>query len=76
MKKCEKCKHGEVNFWGYDECWLYNQEMDFETTIHTAEREKTAEKLNRYGRCTHYKRPTIFDWIKGWIDYIKWSIFE
>lgn len=74
-KKCNKCKYGEINFWGYDECFLYNQEPDFEATINTAKREKTASNLNGYGYCKYFKRPSIFSRIFGWCDDIITEIF-
>ena len=75
-KKCEDCKYGEINFWGYNECWLYNSEIDFEATINTAEREKMATKLNRCGTCRYFKRPSIFLRIYDWIEYYWWKLFR
>lgn len=75
-KECKDCKHGDRNFWGYDECWLYNQEPDFEVTINTADRESTAHHMNGYGYCRHYKRPSIFSRIYDWVEYQWWRIFR
>jgi len=54
-RECRKCKHGEVNFWGYVECWKFNQEIDCSTTSQTADREITAMRLNISGNCQHYE---------------------
>lgn len=54
-KECLKCKHGESNFWGYTECWKFNQEIDGATTSETADREITAMKLNINGECEDYE---------------------
>jgi hypothetical protein len=65
-----------MNFWGYDECWLYNQEIDFDTTINTADREKLATKLNRSGTCRHFKRPFILTRIGDWFEWWWWRLFR
>lgn len=59
MKKCEKCEHGCVNFWGYDECWLRVTEIDTSTTHYTSLRERDAFVKNSEGDCKDYKRKKI-----------------
>jgi len=75
-KKCEDCKHGDENFWGYDECWLYNKNLDFENTANTADREKTATKLNKYGNCIYFEKLSVFFHIRDWLDYYWWRFFR
>ena len=60
MMKCEKCKYGIINFWGYAECWKFNWKLDQDTTSETANRERTARMLNYYVPCIHFKRKSIF----------------
>ena len=56
--ECNKCVHGSVNFWGYDECWKYDKELDMETTEHTAKREKDVSVYNHNHDCINYdKKP-------------------
>jgi len=43
---CLKCKYGTSNFWGYQECWKFNQKIDVGDTSNTAEREKDARVFN------------------------------
>jgi len=52
---CKKCKHGDVNFWGYDECWKYCIALDTDTTKFTAMREKDAIRFNSDGDCVNYE---------------------
>lgn len=53
-KECLNCKHGEINFWGHDECWHSNKKIDFKTTTHTAFRELQAVKNNFEKNCKHF----------------------
>lgn len=57
---CKNCKHSDVNFWGYTECWKFNKELDHRVTFNTAEREKTASVLNTNKRCYYYSEKRKF----------------
>ena len=55
-KLCPNCKHGDTNFWGYLECWKFNQRPDGSVTSETADRERTSIRLNNpYGDCKYYE---------------------
>lgn len=54
MGKCENCKYSDTNFWGYMECWKFDQELDVEVTNHTSNRERMA-MTNKNHDCKHYK---------------------
>jgi len=56
MKKyCKKCLYGDINFWGYTECYRFNNDLDFEITKNTADREKTASFLNKNNDCKYFE---------------------
>jgi hypothetical protein len=43
-------------FWGYTECWKFNQKLDVDVTNQTADREGTAKRLNGSGECVHFEK--------------------
>lgn len=56
---CKNCKFHAVNFWGYQECWKFDQQLDAFMTTHTATRERDAKRLNKYNDCEHYIGNTL-----------------
>ncbi len=55
-RKCRKCIHGSINFWGYWECWKDNKEIDLINTTNTAKREMDSQRYNNHNDCIHYVR--------------------
>ena len=68
MVFCKNCRHSEINFWGYTECWKFDQQMDLDTTKHTAIREKHAQIHNGNFNCFYYEPKNFWQKIK---DYFR-----
>ena len=65
--RCPKCVNGETNWWGYNECWKYNQTIDSGAGVQTADREKTAMRLEGNGKCEHFEKRPFFERMKQWM---------
>ena len=65
MMECKDCKYGDINFWGYEECWKYNQKIDTDTTKQAADRERQALSLHKNGDCKEFESKR--KWYKFWI---------
>ena len=56
MKKyCKNCKYGDINFWGYNECWKFDEEIDTFTSKHTAQREIDSITFNKNNNCIYFE---------------------
>lgn len=60
LHTCKNCKYGDINFWGYEECSKFDQELDWKITKHTAHREKHAMIFNVANDCPYFERKRKF----------------
>lgn len=76
MNNCSECKYGDINFWGYDECWKFDHGIDFDVTRHIATREKQALKLNYNNQCPYFEKYKAFQKLKDFSNNILYSIIK
>jgi hypothetical protein len=60
--RCEFCLYGDINWWGYLECWKFDKEIDSLTTEHTAKREKDSTKYNSNYDCPYFTTSKMSWW--------------
>ena len=75
---CLKCIHGGKNFWEHVECWKFNEELDYETTHNTADREKTSRIYNYGEDCPYFEKRSLWWKLKNStlgfrINYLYWK---
>lgn len=76
MTKCKDCKYGEINFWSYQECWKFDQEIDMDRTNHTAIREKHAMEFNHSGNCEFFEKYGLIQKMKDFSGNVLYSIIK
>ena len=59
-KHCLKCIHGGANYFGNIECWKYNEELDYDTTHNTADREKYASSHSYGSGCIDFEKRSLW----------------
>lgn len=64
--RCKDCKYGDINFWGYEECWRVNKNPDYFITKNTAIRENHAMRFEKDGNCPYFIKMKS-KWYKFWI---------
>ena len=64
MTKCGNCKYGDINFWGYQECWKFDRQVDMERTSHTANRERHTMEFNALDNCKFFEKYGLIKKIK------------
>ena len=59
--ECKNCHYGDINWWGYTECYKFNQRPDGAITSETADRERTVIRLNSNNDCAEFEKMGIVE---------------